>query len=186
MISCLPVWVCLPIHFILFCYFFNRRDPSCRSLWSIHYRDGVCLAWPHHNCGVGVSYISDFHFIWIQSFWKGQEAEEGKEQIGPFLCFWSFPKQISFMWLHGHVFTDILLCDAEAVAAKWFTSIRISVFQFAYSFQNYRKIDISASLLELLDNKINSSYWITSFIAVHIKSRSLQRSDVQKPGHLLL
>ena len=42
-------------------------------------------------------------------------------------------------------------------------------------YQSYRKIDISASLF-VLDNKNNSGYRvITYFIAVHVKSRSLQR-----------
>lgn len=118
--------------FILFYFviFFNWRDPSCRSLWSIHYRQGVCLAWPHHNYGVFQgSYISDFHAVLIQSFCEGQEAEEGREQMGPFLRFRSFPKQIRFIWLCGHVFPDILLCGSEDIAAKRFTLVRISVFK---------------------------------------------------------
>lgn len=73
----------------------------------------VC-AWPGHNCGVFQrGYILDFHGVLIQSFCEGQEAEEGREQMGPFLCLRSFPKQIRLIWLLGYILADILLCEAK-------------------------------------------------------------------------
>lgn len=96
----------------------------------------------------------------IQSFCEGQEAEEGREQMGPFLYFRSFPKQIRLIWLCGHVFAAILLCDAEDTAAKWFILVKISVFKHFPFFPRItgKLICQLASLLELLDNEINASY----------------------------
>lgn len=96
----------------------------------------------------------------IQSFCERQEAEEGREQMGPFLGFRSFPKQIRLVWLCGHVFAAILLCDAEDIAAKWFTLVRISIFKHFPFFPRMtgKSICQLASLLELLNNEINANY----------------------------
>lgn len=98
-------------HMILY-----QRDPCCRSLWSIHLAASYV---PGHRCGVFQgSSIVDFHGVFIQSLCEGQGAEEGREQMGLFLCSRSFPKQIHFIWLLGHMLPDTLLHEVEDIAAK--------------------------------------------------------------------
>lgn len=127
------------------------------------------------------SYILDFHIYWSKASVKSKKQRKEENRWGLFLCLWSFPKQICFVWLLGHIFPDILLCEFEDVAAKWFfTLVIISVVKHWSFFPRSlgKFVYQIASLLVLLDNKINSCYWVvTYFIAVHIKSRSLQKSD---------
>ena len=154
--------------------FFYQRDPFRRFLWGIHKWQGVCVC-PGHHCGC----FKEFHFRFSWSIdpkflWRARSRGR-KRTDGPFLCFRSFPKQRHSICRH-------LVLEAKGVAAKWFDLPSWS--NTARSFQSYRKIDVSASLFVLLDNKINSSYWILTLLLFPLSPGVCR--DFQKPELLFL
>lgn len=124
------------------------------------------------------SYILDFHIYWSKASVKSKKQRKEENRWGLFLCLWSFPKQICFVWLLGHIFPDILLCEFEDVAAKWFfTLVIISVVKHCSFFPSSlgKFIYQIASLLVLLDNKINSCYWVVTLLLFTLNPGACRR-----------
>ena len=76
------LFACVELAYYIIILFFTKETHFADSSGAF-ISGKVCVSAPATTMDVSRSFILDFHGVLTQSFCEGQEAEEGREQMGP-------------------------------------------------------------------------------------------------------